>query len=92
MMQTWNQASPKEPSSAHYSSCATFINDLPDRVKSRPTVRMFADDCLIYREIKSRADQIQLQHDLLALQKWADSVVGTLLQREIVCRADPTPT
>ena len=47
------------------------IKDLPDRVKS--TVRMFADDCLIYRGIKSRADQIQLQHDLLALQEWADS-------------------
>ena len=47
------------------------IKDLPDRVKS--TVRMFADDCLIYRGIKSRADQIQLQHDLLALQECADS-------------------
>ena len=50
------------------------MNDLPDRVKS--TVRMFADDCLIYRKIKSRADHIQLQHDLLALpclQEWVDS-------------------
>ena len=34
---------------------------------------MFANECLIYRDIKSRADQIQLQHNLLALQEWADS-------------------
>ena len=47
------------------------INDLPDRVKS--TVYMFADECLIYRKIKSRANQIQLQHNLLASQEWADS-------------------
>ena len=47
------------------------INDFPDRVKS--TVRMFANECLIYRDVKSRADHIQLQHNLLASQEWADS-------------------
>ena len=62
MMQTWNQASLKEPDVLGPLLFLCHINDLPDRLKS--TVRMFADDCLIYREIKSRADQIQLQHNL----------------------------
>ena len=35
-------------------------------------VRLFADDCLLYRPIKCRADQEQLQRDLSALQDWAD--------------------
>ena len=50
-----------------------ILKDLQDRVKSTVPVRMFAVDCLIYREIKSRVDQIQLQHDILVLEEWADS-------------------
>ena len=42
------------------------INDLPDCVKS--SVRLFADDCLLYREIKSRDDQEILQNDLKNLE------------------------
>jgi len=34
------------------------INDLPDRVKSQ--VRLFADDCLIYREIRNMQDHLIL--------------------------------
>ena len=49
----------------------TYSNDLPSTVSSQ--VRLFADDCLLYRPIKCRADQEQLQlHDLSALQDWAD--------------------
>ena len=46
------------------------INDLPDSVKS--TVRLFADDCLLYREIRSFQDHLTLQADLNNLEKWAD--------------------
>ena len=35
------------------------INDLPSVVSSK--VRLFADDCLIYRNIKNKEDQIPLQ-------------------------------
>ena len=37
------------------------------------SVRLFADDCLLYRPIKSATDQIQLQHDLNAVSSWADT-------------------
>ena len=49
-----------------------FINDLPDNLNSK--ARMFADDCIVYREIKSNKDQLTLQEDLDILaaleQKW----------------------
>lgn len=44
------------------------INDLPANVTSR--VRLFADDCLLYRPIHGEADQQALQNDLNALIKW----------------------
>ena len=46
------------------------INDLPDAVKS--SVRLFADDCLLYRTIKSQKDHEILQQDLKNLEKWAE--------------------
>ena len=34
-------------------------------------VRLFADDCLLYREINSHSDHIALQEDLKSLECWA---------------------
>ena len=48
-----------------------FINDLPSVVKSQ--VRLFADDCLMYRPIHSIQDQMSLQSDLKSLEEWADT-------------------
>ena len=42
-----------------------FINDLPNVVSVGITVCPYADDCLVYREIKSVEDQEVLQHDLI---------------------------
>ena len=47
------------------------INDLPNVVTSQ--VRLFADDCLLYRPIRSVVDQEGLQCDLEALEQWATS-------------------
>ena len=46
------------------------INDLPEAVKS--TVRLFARDCLLYREICSFEDHLLLPEDLHRMEKWAE--------------------
>ena len=43
------------------------INDLPDCVNS--SVRLFADDCLLYRTIKKEKDHQTLQTDLNKLEQ-----------------------
>lgn len=45
------------------------INDLPAAVKSQ--VRLFADDTLLYRQIRTFADHLALQEDLRKLEAWA---------------------
>ena len=45
-----------------------YINDLPSKVNS--TARLFADDCLLYRHIKTNDDTTSLQDDLNNLQYW----------------------
>ena len=46
------------------------LNDLPNAVTS--TVRLFADDCLLYKEINCTADQEELQNDIDNLGKWVE--------------------
>ena len=48
-----------------------FINDMPKEVSEGTSIRLFADDCLIYRKIQSLEDQQILQKDLINLQVWA---------------------
>ena len=45
-----------------------FINDLPLRVSSK--TRLFADDCVVYRQIDSDSDCDHLQEDLHRLWQW----------------------
>ena len=47
-----------------------FVNDVPDRVAS--DIKMFADDCVIYRNINSLQDHLALQSDLNSLEAWAN--------------------
>ena len=46
----------------------TYINDLPNNIHS--SIRLFADDCILYREIKNEIDSQQLQKHLNSLMKW----------------------
>ena len=45
-----------------------YINDMPEGINS--TVRLFADDSLVNRIIRSKEDQTILQEDLRKLQEW----------------------
>ena len=47
-----------------------YINDLPDNIST--SVRLFADDCILYTPIRTQKDPSLLQNDLLKLQKWQD--------------------
>lgn len=45
-----------------------YVNDLPSGISS--TVRLFADDCVIYRRISTPEDQLILQQDLHIIDNW----------------------
>ena len=45
-----------------------FINDLPDNIRS--SVHLFADDCVLYRNIEYPIDCQILQDDLNSLSQW----------------------
>lgn len=45
------------------------INDIGNKIKSK--IRLFADDCVCYREINSFQDTQTLQNDIDALGSWA---------------------
>ena len=44
-------------------------NDLPE-VISTSTLRLFADDSLLYRQVRNQTDSNDLQKDLSALEEW----------------------
>ena len=46
-----------------------YINDLPDKMSS--TVRLFADDAIMYLTIQTQQDAAHLQEDLNILGNWA---------------------
>ena len=48
-----------------------FINDIPGVISSH--IKLFADDCVLFRNINSASDHQALQHDLIWLEKWANS-------------------
>ena len=47
-----------------------YVNDLPNQVSSH--MRLFADDCIIYRRIRSLEDTRALQEDVDSLCHWED--------------------
>lgn len=49
-----------------------YINDLPRQVSPGTVICLFADDCLVYREVRSPEDQLILQRDMEALHQWAE--------------------
>ena len=45
------------------------INDITTYIESE--IRLFADDCVCYREIKDKEDTLKLQRDIDRLGNWA---------------------
>lgn len=45
-----------------------YVNDIPDFISSK--IRFYADDCVLYREIKDCNDSILLQNDLNSVSSW----------------------
>ena len=45
-----------------------FINDLPAQVRS--SVRLFADDTIVYHNINNTTKDLELQQDLLEFERW----------------------
>ena len=50
--------------------CLLYINDINNNIQS--PIRLFADDSIIYRKIKSETDNNILQSDLIQLQTWSN--------------------
>ena len=48
-----------------------YINDISSDIVSE--IRLFADDCVCYREIKDEEDTIKLQWDIDRLGSWQGS-------------------
>ena len=48
-----------------------YINDIMDEVSS--TGGLFADDCVIYREVSHRKDAEELQRDLEKISNWTNT-------------------
>ena len=46
-----------------------YINDIEDKVSS--SLRLFADDCVLYRTVTSLGDSEQLQYDLDSILEWS---------------------
>ena len=47
-----------------------YISHLPDYIQNNLTVKLFADDTIIYHPITNQQDSNALQEDLDALQRW----------------------
>ena len=50
-----------------------YVNGIAAKVSPQTTVKLFADDCLLYRTIESVADSIQLQQDLDIMVDWSNT-------------------
>ena len=48
-----------------------YINDITDQIQS--TMRLFADDSIVFREIKNTCDHSLFQQDLASLCEWAET-------------------
>ena len=46
-----------------------YVNDIAKNIESN--IRLFADDCVIYRNISAKEDMTKLQSDMVRLGEWS---------------------
>ena len=50
-----------------------YVNDIGVKISPQTTIKLFADDCRLYRTIDSVADVNQLQQDLDSMVDWSNT-------------------
>ena len=50
-----------------------YVNDTGAKISPLTTIKLFADDALLYRTINDPSDEQQLQHDLDTMIEWANT-------------------
>lgn len=50
-----------------------YINDITTCIDDSVSIKLFADDCLLYNEIKDSNDQVILSNSLAAISDWCDT-------------------
>lgn len=58
-----------------------YLNDLVEVVPSTVSIRLFADDCVVFKDISSANDHILLQNSICAIGDWCNRW-GMLLNSE----------
>ena len=48
-----------------------YINDIADKISPQTRIKLFADDCLLYRTIDTKQDHKKLQQDVNTLVDWS---------------------
>jgi hypothetical protein len=54
-----------------------YVNDIADKISPQTRIKLFADDCLLYRTIDIKQDHKQLQQDLNTLVDWSHTWMMT---------------
>lgn len=49
-----------------------YVNDLVDIVEKDVEVRLFADDCIVFKEVVGDSDHLSLQKTVLAIADWCE--------------------
>jgi hypothetical protein len=68
----------------------TFDLHIADKISPQTRIKLFADDCLLYRTINTKQDHKQLQQDLNTLVDWSHTWLNQRLKEFIQRRLSRT--
>lgn len=49
-----------------------YVNDIADNIDTSVTVKMFADDCVVYRTVRNTCDQVSLNENFCKIAEWCE--------------------